>query len=137
MKEPGSGVSNAVEAVVTDIGESEKITIIDIGEKELSCPEVKKVMDSLGGYYEPVNISVKLPEDRKRRFKILNLFLAQQSTERICLWTFDNYGTAPQSVFVFLVKLEDDPNTIMRHILRLRPELLAQQKIFYPREFRH
>ena len=71
-----------------------------------------------------------------RRFKILNQFRAQQSTEKICLWTFDNYGTAPQTVFVFLVKLEDDPNTIMRHMLRLRPELLAQQKIFYPREFK-
>ena len=83
-----------------------------------------------------MSLSISQSEDRYRRFKILNQFLAQQSTERICLCTFDNYGNALQSVFVFLVKLEDDPNTIMRHMLRLRPELLAQQKIFYPREFK-
>ena len=131
-----SEASNAAESVVTDIGDREKITIIDIGEKEATCSEVKKIMDSLGDYYEPVNISTMLPEERKRRFKVLNHFLVKQSSEKICLWTFDNHGTAPQSVFAFMVRLEDDLNTIMAHIMRLRPQLLVQQKIYYSKEFR-
>ena len=131
-----SEASTAVECVVTDIGEREKIAIIGIGDKEVTCPEVKKIMDSLHDYYKPTNISIMLPENRKRRYKVLNHFLVQQSSGRICIWTFDNHGTAPQSVFAFLVKLEDDANTIMKHIMRLRPELLSQQKIYFPREFR-
>ena len=134
--EKKSEAANAVECVIANIGEREKITIIDIGEKEMTCPEVKTIMDSLLDFYEPTNISILLPENRFRRFKVLNQFLVQQSREKICIWTFDNHGTAPQSVFAFLVKLGDDLNTIMKHIMRLRPQLLAQQKLFFPREFR-
>ena len=134
--EKKSEAANAVECVIANIGEREKINIIDIGEKEMTCKEVKTIMDSLHDFYEPTNISLLLPENRFRRFKVLNQFLVQQSQEKICIWTFDNFGTAPQSVFAFLVKLEDDHNTIMKHIMRLRPQMLAQQKIFFPREFR-
>ena len=129
-------VTNAVECVVTDIGEREKITLIGIGGKDTTCPVVKKIMESLVNNYEPANISIKLPEDRRRRFEVLNQKLVEQSPTRLCVWTFDNHGTAPQSVFAFLVPLEDDSNTILKNIMRLRQELLAQQKIFFPREFR-
>ena len=129
-------VSNAVECVVTDIGDREKIILIGIGSKDTTCPVVKEILGSLVNYYEPVNISIKLPEDRRRRFEILNKKLVEQSSTRLCVWTFDNHGTAPQSVFGFLVPLEDDSNTILKNIMRLRQELLVQQQIYFPREFR-
>ena len=62
-KKVEKSASNAVESLVTDIGEREKITIIEIGNKELTHPEVTKIMNSLQGIYEPVNISLVLPED--------------------------------------------------------------------------
>ena len=131
-----SEASTAVECVVTDIGDREQIAIVGIGDKEVTCPEVKEIMEALHDYYEPVNISIMMPVNRKRRYKVLNHFLVQQTTDRICIWTFNNHGTAPQSVFAFLVKLEDDADTIMKQIMRLRPELLSQQKIYFPKEFR-
>ena len=39
--------STAVECVVQDIGEREKITIIEIGEQEVNCKEVKDISDAL------------------------------------------------------------------------------------------
>ena len=88
-------VSNAVECVVTNIGDREKITLIGIGSKDTTCPVVKKILESLVNYYEPANISMKLPADRRRRFDILNKKLVEQSSTRLCVWTFDNHGTAP------------------------------------------
>ena len=131
-----SDVSSAVDCVVQNIAEREKITLIEIGGKDVTCLAVKNIVEALKEDYDPVNISTLLPVNRKKRFKLLNHFLVQQSPVRLALWTFDNHGTAPQSVFAFLVKLEDDPNTIMKHISDLRTDLLAQQKIYYPREFR-
>ena len=81
-------------------------------------------------------ISTMLPVNRRKRVKILNKFLVRQTSVKLGLWTFDNLGTAPQSVFAFLVNLEDDMNTIMKHVLEIRTELLKLQKIYYPREFR-
>ena len=98
---------------------------------------MKKIVEALAekDFYEPINLSVLLPGDRKRRFKVLNHFLLQQSPLKLCLWIFDNHGVSPQSVFGFLVNLEDSPNDVMKHILELRPQLIADQKIYYPREF--
>ena len=133
-----SEASTAVDCVVEDIGDREKITIIDVGGDECSCDEVKKIITKLISeeFYQPVNISTMLPVDRRKRFKILNKFLVRQTSVKLGLWTFDNHGTAPQSVFAFLVNLEDDMNTIMKHVLEIRTELLKLQKIYYPREFR-
>ena len=130
--------SSAVECVVQDIGERENITIIEIGEQEVNCKEVKDISDALSGkeYYEPVNISTVLPADRRRRYKVLNQYLVKESPQKVGLWTFDNHG-APQSVFIFLINLEDEANDIMQHVLDLRPQLLSQQSIFYPKEFSH
>ena len=64
--EKKSEAANAVECVIANIGEREKITIIDIGEKEMTCLEVKTIMDSLLDFYEPTNISILLPENRFR-----------------------------------------------------------------------
>ena len=133
----GREITNAADTVVRDISDREKISLVEIGEKEVTCKEVKQIVDSLEGkeFYEPTNISVLLPEDRKRRFKVLNQFLLQQSPLKLCLWTFDNHGVAPQSVFGFLIRLEDDNNTVLKTVMELRPKLLAEQKIYYPREF--
>ena len=97
---------------------------------------MKKIIEALEDDYAPVNISTLLPVNRQRRFKVLNTLLVQQSPVKLVLWTFDNHGVAPQSVFAFLVRVEDDQNTLMRNIADLRGELIAQQKIYFPREFR-
>ena len=133
-----SEASSAVDCVVKDIGDREKITIIEIGGDEKQCKEVRDIMNELftKEFYEPVNISTMLPVNRVRRYRVLNKFLLQQTPAKLGLWTFDNHGTAPQSVFVFLVNLEDDLNTIMQKVMELRTQLLSQQRIFYPREFR-
>lgn len=132
-----SDSSSAVECIVKNINEREKIQLVEIGEKEVTSEEVKKIVEALAekDFYEPINLSVLLPGDRKRRFKVLNHFLLQQSPLKLCLWIFDNHGVSPQSVFGFLVNLEDSPNDVMKHILELRPQLIADQKIYYPREF--
>ena len=90
----------SVDNVVRDISNREKINVIEIGEKE-----VKQIDNTLAekDFYEP-----KLPEDRKRRFKVLNLFLLQQSPLKVylCTFDFDNHCVAPQSVFGFLIDLK-------------------------------
>ena len=129
-------ISSSVDCVVQSVSEREKITIIEIGPREVTSPDVKKIIEALEDDYKPVNISTLLPVDRRRRFKVLNNLLVQQSPVRLVLWTFDNHGVAPQSVFAFLVRLEDDQNTLMRNITDMRGDLLARQKIYYPREFK-
>ena len=133
------GISCAVECVVRDISDREKVKLIEIGEKEVTSGEVKTIIEALSekDFYEPVNLSVFLPQNRHRRFKVLNQYLLQQSPLKLCLWIFDNHGVAPQSVFGLLLNLEDNPNTVMKHIMDLRPHLLAEQKIYYPKEFLH
>ena len=132
-----TNISSAVECVVRDISDREKVKLIEIGEREVTAGEVKKIVQAFSekDFYEPVNLSVFLPENRKRRFKVLHQFLPQQSPFKLCLWIFDNHGVAPQSVFGFLVNLEDSPNIVMKYVMDLRPQLLAEQKIFDPREF--
>ena len=126
-----SEASTAVECVVENIGDREKITIIEIGGDECMCDDVEKIVRNLISkeFYQPVNISTMLPVNRKQRHRILNKFLVRQSPVKLGLWTFNNHGTAPQSVFAFLVNLEDNTNTIMKYVLEMRTELLKQQKI--------
>ena len=133
-----SEASTAVDCVVEDIGDREKITIIEIGSDESQCKDVKKILEELLSmdFYDPINISTLLPVNRVQRYRVLNKFLVRQTPVKLCLWTFDNHGTAPQSVFAFLVNMEDDMNTIMKHVMGLRTQLLKQQKIYYPKEFR-
>ena len=110
-----------------------------MGEDDLKCKEVKRIVEALRdkNHYEPVNISTIMPPDRKRRYKVLHHNLQKQSPLRLGLWTFDNYGKSPQSVFIFLVRLEEDFNSILNNVKTIRPGLLAQQQIFFPREFFH
>ena len=129
-------VSSSVDCVVQSVSDREKVTIIEIGQKDVTSPDVKKIIEALEDDYAPVNISTLLPVNRQKRFKVLNTLLVQQSPVKLVLWTFDNHGVAPQSVFAFLVRVEDDQNTLMRNIADLRGELIAQQKIYFPREFR-
>ena len=130
--------TNAVECVTENIGEREKITIVEIGSEECQCEDLKKIVNLLltKDFYEPINISTVLPVNRKKRYKVLNIYLRRQTPVKLGLWAFDNHGTAPQSIFAFLVNLEDNVTDIMKHVMSLRVELLKQQKIYYPIEFR-
>ena len=130
-------LSSSVECVVRSVADREKITFVEIGDRDVTSPEVRKIVEALEeNYYEPVNISTLLPVERRRRHKVLNAHLVQQSPVKLVLWTFDNHGVSPQSVFGFLIRLEDDPNQVMRKIVALRPDLLSQQKMYFPREFK-
>ena len=128
-----SDITTAAECVIRDISEREKIIIVEIGEKEVTSEEVKNIVDTLSekDFYEPINLTALrlLPDDRKRRFRILNQFLHQQSPLKLCLWMFDNPGVSPQSVFGILISLEDSPNDVLKHVMELRPQLLADQKM--------
>ena len=66
--------SNAVECVTENIGEREKITIVEIGSEECQCEDVKKIINLLldKDFYEPINISTLLPVNRKKRYKVLS-----------------------------------------------------------------
>ena len=122
----GKTAVNAVECITREVGEREKVTLIEIGEDDLKCMEVKRIVDAIKdeNHYEPINISTIMPPDRKRRYKVLHHNLVKQSPLRLGLWTFDNYGKSPQSVFIFLVKLEEDFNSIMNNVKTIRPGLL-------------
>ena len=53
------------------------------------------------------------------------------------LWSFDNGSSAPKSIFVMAVPEEDPPQEIFNKITHLKPQMLALQKFFFPREFYH
>ena len=132
-------ITNAADMATRNISSRETIKLFDIACKEPASSKVKGIFDALSGkeFYEPLNISLLLPVDRRRRFDLLHHILPRECSMKIGLWTFDNHGTAPQSVFAFLVILEDDFNTVVKKVMNIRPLLLAQQTIFYPREFLH
>ena len=95
-----SEASTAVDCVVKDISEREKITILEIGADEVQCEEVKLILDQLldKDFYQPMNLSTLLPVSRWRRYSILNKFLIRQTPVKLGLWTFDNHGTSKPPV---------------------------------------
>ena len=53
-----SDIASAVDCVVKNINEREKIQLVEIGEKEVTSEEVKKIVEALSGkdFYEPINL---------------------------------------------------------------------------------
>ena len=101
-------VKSAVEAVILQINNREKVTLIDTGSKNLTNPVVQKIFQLMGESYKPVNISTILPANRISRSTILHRDLPNQAPERIVVWTFDNGSISPQSIFAFKVDLDLD-----------------------------
>ena len=131
-------VSSAAEAVVKQISEREKVSLLEKGSVKMTHSLVKEIVKLLDkNYYKPVNISTLLPLNRFSRSTFLHRTLPMQIPIRIMLWSFDNGRNAPQSIFAYSVGDEDTQQEIFDKITELKPELLSLQKFYFPREFYH
>ena len=132
-------ISSATEAVVQQISEREKVTVLRKGSRPVTHPILIQILKDLSSKedYQPVNISNKLPTNRFSRSTFLHRTLPRQLPITMGLWSFENGGVAPQSMFVFTICKEDSQQLIFDKISDLKPELLAQQKMFFPKEFYH
>ena len=63
-------VNSGVEAVILQLNNREKVTLLEAGSKNLSNPVVRKIFRSLSERYKPINISTILPA--KGRVQKLN-----------------------------------------------------------------
>lgn len=128
-------IASATEAVILQLSNREKVTAIEAGNKALTNPTVIKIFQQLTQSYQPINISTILPANRYSRSSILHRDLPNQAPEKIIMWTFDNGGVSPQSIFVFKVEPGDSIQTILDRTNELKPKLQKMQKFFFPREF--
>ena len=130
-------IGSAAEAVVIQVSNREKVTIIEPGTKPLKNITVENIFKTLveRGIYQPVNNSTLLPVNRYSRSSILHRDLPNQAPGKLVLWTFDNWSSGPQSVFAFIVDPNDSEQIILDKINELKPSLVSLQKIYFPREF--
>ena len=130
-------IGTAAEAVMKQVGEREKVSLIEKGTKPATHPVVVKIFEEMKTVecYQPVNISVLLPANKLSRSNIMHRTIPSQAPERFVIWSFENGSVAPKSLFVIPVDQGDTTSQILKKIGELRPELLKQQKIFFPREF--
>jgi hypothetical protein len=138
-KEMLTKLSTAAEAVVQQISDREKVTLLEKGSQQMCHALVKDLIKDIQNVdlYQPLHISNKLPTNRSSRFTFLNRTLPRQTPIRLILWSFDNGSNAPQSIFAIAVKEEDTPQKIFDKISQLKPKMLSLQKFFFPREFYH
>jgi hypothetical protein len=111
-------ISSATEAVLLQISNREKVSLLQAGINPMRNKTVIDIFKKLSQFdhYEPVNIYTILPTNHCSRSSIIHRDLPQQSPQRIVLWTFDNGSTAPQQN-------------------KLKSNLQKMQKFYYPREF--
>ena len=128
-------IASGTEAVILQLSNREKVTAIEAGNKPLTNPTVIKIFQQLTQSYQPINISTILPANRYSRSSILHRDLPNQAPEKIIMWTFDNGGVSPQSIFVFKVEPGDSIQTILDRTNELKPKLQKMQKFFFPHEF--
>ena len=131
----GRSISTAAEAIILQLNSREKVSLIEAGPKSLTNPTVINIFEQLGEAYEPLNISTLLPTNRYSRSTILHRDLPNQTPRKLVLWTFDNSGVAPQSIFAFLVDPLDSQQTILNKTHELKARLQSMQKFYFPREF--
>lgn len=131
-------VSTAAEAVAKQIGEREKVSLLEKGSALMTHSLVIKIVKMMDkNYNKPTNISVFLPTNRFSRSTFLHRTLPRQIPKRTVLWSFDNGRNAPQSIFAYTVVEDETQQQIFDKIAGLRPELLSLQKFYFPREFYH
>jgi thymidylate kinase len=130
-------ISTATEALLLQLSNREKVSLVEVGEKPLQNETVISIFTKLdeSGLYNPVNISTILPTNRYSRSTIIHRDLPNQARRKFVLWTFDNGRAAPQSIFAFLVDPDDSLQTILEKTNKLKPNLQKLQKFYYPREF--
>ena len=135
--EAEKSISSATEAVLLQVSNREKVSLLQTGIKPMRNKTVIDIFEKLSQFdhYEPVNISTILPTNRFSRSSIIHRDLLQQSPQRIVLWTFDNGSIAPQSIFAFTVDTDDNEATILAKTNKLKSNLQKMQKFYYPREF--
>ena len=132
-----SSIGTASEAIIRQIGEREKVTVIEKGSKSLKHPVAMKIFEDMKNvaHYEPLNMSVLLPTNSSTRKYILHSIIPTQSPERFVIWSFQNGAQAPQSLFAISVDQNDSLEQIFEKIGQLKSQLQNLQKFFYPREF--
>ena len=125
-------ISSAAEAVIKQIGEKEKVSMLEKGSFTLTHSVIKDIASELleRGLYQPVNISTKLHSNRFSRSSLLHETLPRQITMRTILWSSENGGKSQQSVFAFMVGEEDSHQAVLDKVTELRPSLLSLQKIY-------
>ena len=131
-------ISSAAEAVVKQIGDREKVSLLERGTAEVTHPLVTKIMNLFENEsYKPINLSTMLPTNRYSRSTFLHRTLPNQIPTRAVLWSFDNGRNAPQSIFAFIVPDDASQQDIFDKVSELKPQLLYLQKFYFPREFYH
>ena len=124
-------ITSATEAVLHQIGNREKVSLIEAGTKPLKNQKVIEIVGKLeqSGFYQPVNISTILPTNRCSRSTIIHRDLPNQAPQKIVLWTFDNCSCAPQSIFALLVDPADSHQAILDKTAHLKPKLQSFAEI--------
>ena len=131
-------VSTAAEAVAKQIGEREKVSLLEKGSSLMTHSLVMKIVKLMDeNDNKPTNISVLLPTNRFSRSTFLHRTLPRQIPIRTVLWSFDNGRNAPQSIFAYGVGDDETQQQIFDKIAERRSELLSLQKFYFPREFYH
>ena len=130
-------IGSATEAIVQQIGEREKVTLVEKGNKPLNNPIAIKIFNEMksNDHYVPVNISVLLPTNKSSRYYILNSAIPSQAPEKFVIWSFQNGSRAPQSLFAIPVDQDDTTEQIFVKIGQIKPQLQNLQTMFYPLEF--
>ena len=130
-------IGTAAEAIIKQVGDREKVILVEKGKKSPTHPVAVKIFDELGQVlqYQPVNISIFLPTNRLTRCSILHRTIPSQAPEKFVIWSFENGSVAPRSLFAISVDQEHTTAQIFDRVSLLRTDLLKQQKMFLPREF--
>ena len=129
-------VSSAADAVVKQIGDREKVSLVEKGSADITHDLVLKIVNLMvQNDNKPTNISSLLPTNRFSRSTFLHRTLPNQIPFRMVLWSFDNGRNAPQSIFASRVGESETHQNIFDQIAKMRPQLLSLQKFYFPREF--
>ena len=114
-------VSTAAEAVAKQIGEREKVSLLEKGSALMThslVMEIVKLMDENDN--KPINISTLLPTNRFSRSSFLHRTLPRQIPIRTVMWSFDNGRNAPQSIFAYSFDEGETQQQIFDKIAELR-----------------
>ena len=130
-------IKTATEAVLIQISNREKVSIVEPGNKPLINASLAKIFEKLekSEFYQPVNMSTMLPTNRNSRSTLLHRDLIAQAPQKCVLWSFENGPCAPQSIFALLVDPCDSTQTMIGKVHQLKSKLQTLQKFYFPREF--
>ena len=71
----GKTAVNAVECITREVGEREKITLIEIGEDDLKCMEVKRIVEAIKDKNLTMNLLIFLPSCYQTGDAVIRFFI--------------------------------------------------------------